>query len=698
MSNTFLDKAVGEKKQIEHTSHILLFYLIILCGFVYLHAGSIEGLVTEAEIASSAWVNSEGDTESSYISSFSILSGFLIAYISQVKMYSQVKSIDITGILKIGVVTPFTYLFWFLFSFIGLFFIYLVINYLLIYFGVGISYSNILQGFGLLLATVASSIFAVVFCSLRGGWKFPSKFRKAVQNSHEELDEVEEHIENAKKEIDDHKFQESLASLKSANNSLQRAKTSQSSITGVTSRTKDCEKNIKETSELLGIKSHSYIETSINQMKDKEIQSAPQTTDESIEKNELSSKNIQKEKPTKRNDDYEAVQKVGNEIEKADWYLKQAEIKINKREFDSSREFIKIAEEIISEIKTFKGEEVTNEIAAPVYELEKIIEKEKEKEKVSEIRHYIAGQYDVDKSEIKTAYGTLRSYKKLNQLLDRIEKAESEKDNNLPWTQFRSGVISDLPGISIIDINAYEDIITDSIEIVQFINEINENYPSIDTEDWESGVEVALKSQRRNALAPILTEVKTCREIINDIKTIEEFLNSVNESHPSVYADEWRDAIETALAHQNREILNPATAQIERLQGANLWNKEDLHKMSWEEFENLIGTLYEKRGYKTNVTQKTDDMGVDVWAKKGGECVAIQVKQFSDQNAVGRETLQKLTSTIAKDDADKAIVITSGGFARTAEQYARDFGSKLEVIDGQKLIQMLSESDVPVPV
>jgi len=187
------------------------------------------------------------------------------------------------------------------------------------------------------------------------------------------------------------------------------------------------------------------------------------------------------------------------------------------------------------------------------------------------------------------------------------------------------------------------------------------------------------------------------RTIIERTDKILNFLDTVNESHPSVSASDWRNAIQTALETGSPQTLRPASKQIERM-GETLWEKEYIMAFSPEEFEHLVGAVFDDMGYETAVTQKASDGGVDVWAQRNGERVAIQVKQFSDGNSVGRPTLQKISSTIAKGDAHSAVVVTSGEFANTAEQYAHDFGSNMELINGDELLKLLSESDLPPPV
>jgi len=43
-------------------------------------------------------------------------------------------------------------------------------------------------------------------------------------------------------------------------------------------------------------------------------------------------------------------------------------------------------------------------------------------------------------------------------------------------------------------------------------------------------------------------------------------------------------------------------------------------------------------------------------------------------------------------------VITTSSFARTAEDYANEFGPDIELIDGDELIEMLNNSPLPPPV
>ena len=192
------------------------------------------------------------------------------------------------------------------------------------------------------------------------------------------------------------------------------------------------------------------------------------------------------------------------------------------------------------------------------------------------------------------------------------------------------------------------------------------------------------------------SQIETWHEVITATKEILDFLSKVNTNHPSVSEEEWHESISLALEEEFPNVLRPIRKQVNRM-GSSLWDYDDFEEYSWQEFEILIGTLYESLGYDTKVTSETADMGIDVWAIDDGKRVAIQVKHYQRGNTVGRETLQKLSSTLAKGDADRVVVVTTSTFTRTAKEWSEAFGPEVELVNGNDLVDMLNNSDVPPP-
>lgn len=192
-------------------------------------------------------------------------------------------------------------------------------------------------------------------------------------------------------------------------------------------------------------------------------------------------------------------------------------------------------------------------------------------------------------------------------------------------------------------------------------------------------------------------EIKIFLDLGEGSKDVLDFLEDSDTEHSSVQPDQWKNDIRTGLEDVSPEIIRPLVDLVDRMDEA-LWERRHLHEFSWEEFERLVADVFESEGYETRVTQSSSDKGIDIWARSENERIAIQVKQYSGSNTVGRPTLQKIASTIATGDADRAIVATSNEFANTAKNYADDFGPKMQLIDGTELIEILSESEINPPL
>jgi len=184
--------------------------------------------------------------------------------------------------------------------------------------------------------------------------------------------------------------------------------------------------------------------------------------------------------------------------------------------------------------------------------------------------------------------------------------------------------------------------------------------------------------------------------LLTQCERITEFIDQVGHTHPTVKADAWTTAIQSAVRERSPQTLRPIVDTIDQI-GNRVWERSHLFAVDWEIFEQLVGLLFREQGYTVTVTQGTNDEGVDVWALRGNERLAIQVKQYSENSVVGRPELQRIASTIAKGDATRAVVVTSSTFAHTAERYAVEFGQAMTIIDGDELLRRFSESDIVPP-
>jgi restriction system protein len=91
-----------------------------------------------------------------------------------------------------------------------------------------------------------------------------------------------------------------------------------------------------------------------------------------------------------------------------------------------------------------------------------------------------------------------------------------------------------------------------------------------------------------------------------------------------------------------------------------------------DEFEYLIGALYESMGYDVMVTTASHDGGVDVEAKRsdpgGRALVLIQCKRYRD--IVRVPAVRELMGVVVRRHANKGVLVATCGFTSPARREA----------------------------
>jgi len=121
-------------------------------------------------------------------------------------------------------------------------------------------------------------------------------------------------------------------------------------------------------------------------------------------------------------------------------------------------------------------------------------------------------------------------------------------------------------------------------------------------------------------------------------------------------------------------------------------------------FERAVVELLVKMGYEGSRTDagkaigKSGDGGIDGIIKEdklGLDVVYIQAKRW-DNNPVGRPDVMQFAGALQAHRANKGIFITTSRFTDDARSYVSQIGSKIVLIDGEQLTNLMIEHDVGV--
>jgi restriction system protein len=131
---------------------------------------------------------------------------------------------------------------------------------------------------------------------------------------------------------------------------------------------------------------------------------------------------------------------------------------------------------------------------------------------------------------------------------------------------------------------------------------------------------------------------------------------------------------------------------------------EKLKKSTPSFFERIVVELLVKMGYGGSRSDagkaigRSGDGGVDGIIKEdklGLDVVYVQAKRW-ENNPVGRPDVMQFAGALQAQKATKGIFITTSRFTDDARNYVSQIGSKIVLIDGEQLSELMIENDIGV--
>lgn len=100
--------------------------------------------------------------------------------------------------------------------------------------------------------------------------------------------------------------------------------------------------------------------------------------------------------------------------------------------------------------------------------------------------------------------------------------------------------------------------------------------------------------------------------------------------------------------------------------------------MTPRQYEMYAAQTFKEKGYAVDLTPQSNDYGVDFFATKGEEKIAVQVKMYGDTREINRKAVMELYGAKAFFDCNAAKIITNGVVRKDAVKVAEKL--RIEVI------------------
>ena len=149
-----------------------------------------------------------------------------------------------------------------------------------------------------------------------------------------------------------------------------------------------------------------------------------------------------------------------------------------------------------------------------------------------------------------------------------------------------------------------------------------------------------------------------------------------------------------------KEIIVPSNEIITGLHIINesiierVYKEPDLvYGMKPREFEEFVAEIYEKLGYRVELTKATRDGGKDIIlyadGPTGHNMFYVECKKYDKENPVGVRLVRNLYGVVEADKATAGILVTSSSFTKDAREFAKDVYRRLTLYDYMELLSMV---------
>lgn len=143
------------------------------------------------------------------------------------------------------------------------------------------------------------------------------------------------------------------------------------------------------------------------------------------------------------------------------------------------------------------------------------------------------------------------------------------------------------------------------------------------------------------------------------------------------------------------EVIEDAVARIEASVGDDLLDR--LRNSHPDFFEQAVVDLLLKMGYGGAAQRGrriggSNDEGIDGLIDQdalGLDQVYIQAKRYKEGNNVGRESIQAFVGALHGFGASRGVFLTTSAFTSGAIDYAKKVQSRIILIDGAKLVELM---------
>lgn len=141
----------------------------------------------------------------------------------------------------------------------------------------------------------------------------------------------------------------------------------------------------------------------------------------------------------------------------------------------------------------------------------------------------------------------------------------------------------------------------------------------------------------------------------------------------------------TILKIRKNKLIITTELQKPQTDIRKIKNIDEIDALTGIDFERFVAYMFQKKGYRTEMTKQTHDRGADVIAEKGKECLIIQVKRSN--NSINKNAVFEAFFARRSYQGTSACVVTNSELTAQAMNFAHE--NSILIIDRSRIRKFL---------
>lgn len=232
----------------------------------------------------------------------------------------------------------------------------------------------------------------------------------------------------------------------------------------------------------------------------------------------------------------------------------------------------------------------------------------------------------------------------------------------------------------------------DAVAAVRDLNRVESAPYDVATERVREDLQNGFEEMDRETVSGAAKRASDLADVVEKADTVESMLE---EERAGLDGDReaLREQLEEAIGDRDLPTLNRMEERLRRVEETE-WDDRDFFKFTPDAVVDLVGELWEARGYTVDPREERCLVAED----DGQRTLVRVVRRESGDATLDIEEVKRTAREARRVDGQRGVLVTNAGFTNRVRENAEKATPPVDIVDGEELAELLTDAEIPPPL